>query len=387
MWRVTGVFLFMCGALTAHLAQQDWSVLVGAWPTSTPAVAAVAAADTPQPTPVQPPTIEERVANMTTEEKVGQLLMVGHWKGDYYQHTQRLIDLYNLGGIIIMDVEKGDVTGLSTWTSAWQDASSIPLLISIDQEGGTVSRIQADGYVQTSQRELQTTNEAYTVGNTRGRELAALGINTNLAPVLDYASTSDAFLYDRSFASSTTLGDLATALITGHTDAGVLAIPKHFPGHDSTPADSHVTLPVVDISAARFPAYVSQFREVLDQNDIGAMMTAHVQFPRLDDRYPTTLSEEILSRQLRRELDFDGVIITDDMTMGAITNTWTTNAAALRTIQAGADMMLFAAQPNAAIDAHEHLVQAVRDGTIEEDRLDQSVARILQLKQDQGLLD
>jgi len=341
---------------------------------------------TSSPIEIEDP-VQTVVSSMTIEEKIGQLLMVGHWKQNYYQHTERLVQVHDLGGIIVMDIDDSVVSDVSTWTSAWQSKADIPLLISIDQEGGVVSRIRADGYLQTAQRDITDSEQAYQVGQARGTELAALGINTNLAPVLDYAPTPEAFLYERSFASSSTLGTLATALINGHADAGVLAIPKHFPGHDSTPADSHFELPVIDITAAQFPAYVSQFREVLDRADVGAMMTAHVLFPRLDDDFPTTMSEEVLARQLRRELDFDGVIITDDMTMGAITNTWTTNEASLQALHAGADMILFAAEPNAAIDAHAYLVEAVRGGELDEQRLDQSVVRILKLKEKQGLLE
>lgn len=390
MWRVTGVFLFMCGALAMHLWQQDWSVLRLVWEDETvPQVASVhtySSIQTAEATTTRErPTIDALLEDMSLEEKIGQMLMIGHWSDSNYMQTSALVREYQLGGIIIMSIKDSDIEDVSTWTKAWQRANTIPLLISIDQEGGSVSRIRADGYTQTSQRELTSPQKAYQTGLKRGRELAELGINTNLAPVLDYASTSDSFLFERSFASSSQLGALASALISGHNEAGVLAIPKHFPGHDDTPTDSHKELPTVSITAAEFPEYVRQFREVLKENHIGAMMTAHVLFPKLDDVYPTTLSEEILSRQLRRELDFDGVIITDDMTMGAITNTWSSNEAAVRAVEAGADMILFAAEPDASVGAREALLSAVASGDLEEERIDASVRRILTLKDAQGL--
>lgn len=376
--------MFAVGALMGYLVQLDWSPLLRL--DIMPQTASVVEALSLE-TGTEGLSMTQRVNQLSLEEKVGQLFMIGHWSEDYYQHTDRMLKLYGFGGIIIMNVSDDSVDSVPLWTASWQKTSAIPLLISIDQEGGVVSRIKAPGYTQTSQRSLGTTDEAYTIGTKRGQELRELGINTNLAPVIDYASTSDAFLYNRSFATSTEVSSMASALINGHADAGVLAIPKHFPGHESTPDDSHFVMPVIDITAAAFPEYVQPFRDVLDAADINVLMTAHVQFPKLDDEYPVTLSYEILTRQLRRELGFEGVIITDDMTMGAITNQWPADEAAVRAIQAGADILLFAAEPNVAMEARDRILEAVAAGDITEDRIDESVTRILELKQKQGLLE
>lgn len=384
MVRPAVFFVFMCGALAGYLAQQDWRPL---FEQTAPQVAAVQrAVATTSPTE-RPQTITQMVDTLTIEEKIGQLLMVGHWKQNYFQHTKNMLTLYKFGGVIIMDVDDKNVSTVPQWTQAWQETSTIPLLISIDQEGGVVNRLKTDPYTQTSQREIDSVDEAAAVGISRGAELAGLGINTNLAPVIDYSNTPDSFLYDRSFASSSQIGTLADALINGHSVSNVLAIPKHFPGHADTADDSHYVLPIVDITAAQFPEHVAQFSDLLATAEVDALMTAHVLFPKLDDEYPVTLSYEILSRQLRRDLGFEGVIITDDMTMGAITNQWPTNEAAVQAVNAGADIVLFAADPNAAMEAHTYMVAAVQDGELSEERVDESVTRILELKRKQGLLE
>lgn len=385
MWRVTGIFMFMCGVLTTHLWQEDWSVVSNILTPSTQANQASVIISRPATRDLLSSSTDSIINNMSLEEKVGQLLLLGHWSEDYYQHTVNMIKVYHIGGIIIMKSSDDVVPSIPDWTKSWQQESKIPLLISIDQEGGEVSRIRASGYNQTSQRSISSTGNAFQIGSERGDELHSLGINTNLAPVMDFASSSDAFLYNRSFASSTVVDSFAQAIINGHASSGVLAIPKHFPGHAGTPDDSHYMLPVVDITAAEFPEHVTQFSSLLTKANIDAIMTAHVQFPKLDNVYPATLSYEILTRQLRHELNFDGVIITDDMTMGAITNQWTTDDAAVQAIKAGADMILFAAEPNAAISAHAHILKAIKDGEISEARIDESLRRILQLKQNQGL--
>jgi len=383
MVRPAVFFIFLCGALSGYLAQQDWQQLLNFTATQ---VATISAALPETTTPTDPSDVSIVLESLTLEQKVGQLLMVGHWAQDYFQHTRHMLTTYQFGGIIIMDVDDKLASTVPIWTDAWQNTSNIPLLISIDQEGGVVSRLTAPGYLQTSQRSIGTSEQAYDVGNSRGQELASLGINTNLAPVIDFASTSSSFLYGRSFATSSLVSDYAAAMILGHAKSNVLAIPKHFPGHADNPDDSHFTLPIVDITAAEFPAHVKQFRDLLQTTQVDALMTAHVQFPKLDDQYPATLSYEILSRQLRRDLGFDGVIITDDMTMKAITNQWTTNDAAVQAIKAGADIILFAAEPNAAMQAHDHLVAAVKSGDLSEELVDQAVTRVLELKQKQGLL-
>lgn len=345
-------------------------------PTTTPAtqVAAVAVA-----TPAIDP-IEAALRSMTVEEKIGQLLVAGHWRGSDYIHTSNLIRAYNLGGVIIMNTPTEHVAEIPTWTSVWQANTDIPLMISIDQEGGSVTRIKADQYIQTGQSDITDSQEALAVATERGAELHSLGINTNLAPVLEQSVNPFAFLYERTFRDPATIGALGQAMVVGYRQENVVAVPKHFPGHSDTPTDSHVELPIIDIATSDFSEHAKHFARVIEFAEPEAIMTAHVMLPALDATYPATLSPVLLTDKLRTEIGFTGVIITDDMTMGAITNTYEPAAAALRAITAGADMILFAAEPNQVIETTTLLQAAVADGRLTEARLDESVRRILTMK-------
>lgn len=332
-------------------------------------------------TSLQTPIAEDLLDTMSLEEKVGQMFMIGHWREDYYQHTMHLLQAYDFGGVIIMKSSDEVIDTIPTWTKAWQEGRSVPLLISIDQEGGVVSRLQTSDFIQTSQRELTTKAMAHTVGAKRGSELHSLGINMNLAPVLDFASSSESFLYERSFADLDSGIVYAEEIIDGHKHSDVIVVPKHFPGHPDNPDDSHNVLPILDISIAEFPEHILPFTELLAIEPYQAIMTAHVLVPALDPVYPTTLSSKILTEILREDIGYQGVIMTDDMTMGAITNQWSTDQATIRAIEAGANIILFAADPDAAITAQQAVLDAVAAGTLTEGQINQSVTKILTLKQ------
>lgn len=325
--------------------------------------------------------IAQTIATMSLDEKVGQLLVAGHWRDSDYTHTSNLIRAYHLGGVIIMRTPDAQVSDIPTWTTAWQQDSTIPLMISIDQEGGVVTRLKTEGHIQTAQPDIEDSKEALAIATKRGAELHQLGINTNLAPVLETSVNPFAFLYNRTFRDPSKIGALGQAMVVGYRNEHVVAIPKHFPGHSDTPTDSHIELPIIDIQAEDFTEHAQHFARVIDFAEPEAIMTAHVMLPALDDIYPATLSPTILTDKLRTEIGFEGVIVTDDMTMGAITNTYDPAEAALRAVLAGADMILFAAEPNQVIATHAHLVAAVRSGALSETRIDESVKRILEMKE------
>jgi beta-N-acetylhexosaminidase len=330
-------------------------------------------------------TITERarmLEQFTLREKIGQMFMIGHWHQNEFYHTANMLRAYDFGGVIIMDVSAKNSDFVSVWTKHWmEDSVVLPPLVSIDQEGGLVSRLRGPGYEVTSQRMLTTPEEAYQTGQRRGAQLAELGINVNLAPVLDTSVNPDAFLYDRSFVDPTVSADLAHQLITSHRATGVLSAVKHYPGHADTADDSHLLLPVIPIAADDYAEFTHVFTDTITTSAPAIVMTAHVLLPNIDPTYPATLSYEILTNRLRNEVGFEGIIMTDDMTMRAITNSWTTDEATVQAIKAGADMILFAAEPNKSIAALEAVVAAVERGEISEDRINQSVERIYQVKQ------
>ncbi len=321
------------------------------------------------------------LSKMTLEEKVGQLFIIGHWEYVDFKQTEYLIHEHHIGGVIIMSSPDNIANNIPAWTSAWQSTSTYPLTIAIDQEGGAVTRLKSSEYVQKAQPDILSVEEAFTVGEKRGKELYALGINTNFAPVLETSVNPDAFLYNRVFRTPKDIVSFGSAMIRGMRKGGIIAVPKHFPGHEDTPADSHTELPILKVTADEFDIFVQSFTDTIQQATPSAIMTAHVQVPSLDSVYPATLSYTILTGKLRESIGFTGVIITDDMVMQSVTNTWTSDEASLLSLKAGADMVLFAAKPQDAISAIEHIITAVQNNELSEERIDESLRRILQMKE------
>lgn len=338
------------------------------------------AQDTPEifVAPIDPYTL--LIGEMSLEEKIGQLFIVGHWAHTPAAQTATLMSKTQAGGIVIMSSPE-NADNILGWTNLWQSTSTLPLTIAIDQEGGSVTRLQSPNYTQRAQSDITSSEEASALGEQRGGELAALGINTNLAPVLETSTNPEAFLYYRVFRNPSNIVDFGSAMIQGMREAGVTAVPKHFPGHEDTPIDSHTELPVLTVTADAFSTYVRNFTDTIHNATPQALMTAHVLVPTIDDVYPATLSYTILTEQLRQSIGFGGVIITDDMTMQAITNTWSSTDASLLALQAGADMILFAAKPEDAVAAIQNVRNAVHTGELSEERIDESLQRILKMKE------
>lgn len=285
---------------------------------------------------------------------LGRHFMIGHWADTPIASTTALLVKYQLGGIIIMSAP-ANPADIKTWTETWQAAVSYPLIIAIDQEGGEVSRLRGDNFDTTSQSAIRSEDGAYALGLARGKELRALGITMNFAPVLDTATKPDSFLYSRVFLHKPVL--LAAALARGHNEAGVTPVIKHFPGHPDTPHDSHVTLPVVPITKAEQSEFIRPFAEYIERAQPAALMTAHVSFPNID-ALPATLSPYWLTTVLRQELGYTGLIITDDMSMDAIDSTWTSVEASRLALTAGADIVLFAAEPPLIAETLNHLASS-----------------------------
>ncbi len=285
----------------------------------------------------------EDVSAPVTTLPLGQHFMIGHWAHTPLASTTALIKKYQLGGIIIMSAPE-DASIIKDWTTAWQAAVDYPLHIAIDQEGGVVSRLRGPDFDTTGQRQITTAEEAYRIGKIRGTELAALGITMNFAPVLDTATKPDSFLYNRVFPTNSVT--LATAMTNGLAEAGVTAVAKHFPGHPDTPEDSHHVLPNSPLRPEEKSDFIAPFATYITNTQPTALMTAHVVYPHLDP-LPATLSPYWLTTTLRNELQFDGLIITDDMSMQAIADTWSPAEASRLALAAGADIILIAAEPTA----------------------------------------
>lgn len=301
------------------------------------------------------------------ELNLGQLFMIGHWSNTPVASTTDLIKEYGFGGVIIMDAPE-DYALLKDWIKEWNSVSETLLLVGIDQEGGTVTRLKGPDFIQTSQREISTEAQAYEIGKIRGQELASLDININFAPVLDTALSPTSFMYERTFFSATNSAALAAAMIAGMESEGVIAAPKHFPGHPDSSEDSHTALPIVDIDKDELVDFTNPFNALFAIRQPQVLMTAHILFPKIDT-LPATLSDFFLTEYLRGNIGYQNIIITDDMIMDAIDTQWTTNDATIMAFKAGADIILFAAEPALAISA----LKAVKDASETDDSLEQKL--------------
>jgi beta-N-acetylhexosaminidase len=294
---------------------------------------------------------------------------------------------YRPGGVILFSRNLESPEQIVELTNDLQRCSPhSPLLISIDQEGGRVSRLPKGFTIFPPCEVLGRCNSgtlAYAAAATIAKELRAVGINMNMAPVLDVNSNPDnPVIGDRAFGSSPELvSQLALATVDGLQDQKVAACGKHFPGHGDTRADSHKELPIVSASRERLESVeLPPFRRAAAAGVV-SMMTAHVLYQTLDARLPATLSPDIVTGLLRNELRYDGVVLTDDLEMQAIADHYGVGDAAVRALSAGCDVVLICKDREREITAFEAAEKAVESGAISRDRFEQSVARIQRLKQ------
>lgn len=325
---------------------------------------------------VTPQTILE---DMTLEQKVGQLFIVGFWgkEPDYY--ITKMISERNIGGVILLGYNIDDEEQLKKLTTDLQNMSSIPLFISVDQEGGEVSRIRFEETYNISQSDIRDEDGAFNIAKQRGEQLREFGINMNFSPVLDNVSNEGSFLYKRAFrGDGDNIASLATAMIEGYKEAGIIACVKHFPGYSNESLDAHSALDSIDITKDDLGLYIYPFKEALKSAD--AVMMGHMLFPNIDPDSPTSVSKYFVNDLLREELKFEGLIITDDMQMKSIYDMYSVKEAAVKAILVGNDILVYTGDPQEQADAYSAVLDAVREGVIKEDDIDRRVLKILNLK-------
>ncbi|MED1952847.1 glycoside hydrolase family 3 N-terminal domain-containing protein [Brevibacillus centrosporus] len=350
--------------------------------------------------------IGKSIANMTLEEKVGQMMMPDFRRVQGKNVTTLLpqvaetIKRHQVGGVILFRENVGSTDQTVRLVHEYQQlAQKYGLLVAIDQEGGVVSRLQ-QGTDLPGNMALGAARSkllAWKAGDVIGSELASLGINTNFAPDMDVNNNPDnPVIGVRSFGEDPNLvGELGVAYMRGLQQNGVVATVKHFPGHGDTAVDSHLGLPQVPHDLERLAQLeLLPFRQAITAG-VDAIMTAHVTFPKIDATtvlsqkdgskiaLPATLSPKVITGLIREQLAFDGVIFTDAMNMQAISDHFGPVDASLRAIEAGADILLMPVELDKVIAG---IVDAVKKGKISEERINQSVRRILSLKIKRGIL-
>ena len=345
----------------------------------------------PQTSALTNPEIDTMIAKMTIEEKVGQLIMVGFDGTQANEAIETHIRERFVGGVVLFsrNIETPQQTAeLTNQLQRLAEATTrqIPLFIGIDQEGGWVIRLKEGATVLPGNMALGATDStelAERAGEITAVELAAVGVNLNFAPVMDVNNNPQNPVIDRrSFGESSELvSRLGVAYIHGLQRNGVLGTAKHFPGHGDTTVDSHFDLPTVNHNRERIHTLeLHPFRAAIDAG-VAAIMTAHIIYPAFDADRPATLSPAILTDLLRKELRFDGLIITDDMEMKAIDDRYRSGEAAVMAVEAGADIVMVLWSPTKQLEVFDALLSAVKSGRISQARLDQSVKRILKSKE------
>lgn len=319
-------------------------------------------------------------------DKIGQLFMLGFMGTSVTPELADFIATYKPGGVILFRRNLESVAQIVQLTNDLQKLSPrSPLLISIDQEGGRVSRLPAGFTIFPPCAALGACGShalAYAAASVTAVELRAVGINMNMAPVLDvHTNPANPIIGDRAFGSDPTLvSDLGEATFKGLQDNRVVACGKHFPGHGDTIADSHKELPLVAVSRERLEIIELLPFQHAFQRGLASLMTAHVLYPALDDKYPATLSPAILTGLLRGQMGFDGLVLTDDMEMQAIMDHHGVGDASIRAFQAGADVLLICKEQPLQVTALEAFAKAVEDGTIPQERVEASLRRVALVK-------
>lgn len=328
--------------------------------------------------------------------KIGQMLLIGFPKAEADRQVLEEIRRGKVGSIIIFEKNipaKNSFVGLKKITWTYQKASPIPLFICIDQEGGRVNRLK-DKYGFPRSITAEAMGKANTLDSVRfyseatAATLAGLGINVNFAPVVDLASNPDNPIiarYGRAFSAdedSVTL--LAKEFIKAHRRFNVLTSLKHFPGHGSSKADTH--LGIADVTNSWEERELKPYQVLIDSGYADAIMTSHIVNKNLDSQgHPGTLSDDILTGILRNKLHFDGVVFTDDMQMHAITKHYGLEEAIRLAIQAGVDIMTFSnnisGSDERTVDKVHSIIRGlVKRGVISEARIDESFDRIMRAK-------
>lgn len=345
--------------------------------------------------------VEAKLTEMTLREKVGQLFWVRPEALDFSlnpekkkltQTMRQNLEQYPVGGIVVFKGNIQDESQLSSLIADFQSASKIPMIVAVDEEGGSVARLANHEAFSLpkykSARDIGATGDpeqARQMGRTIGSYLRAYGFNLDFAPVADVDSNpANPVIGRRAYSTDAQqAAQMVTAAVEGFHDAGMLCTVKHFPGHGDTGQDSHYGTATSYKTWEEMKATEMLPFEAGIAAGVDVVMTAHITTPNATaDGLPASLSYTMITERLRGELGFQGVIVTDALGMNAIKKYFAPAESAVAALCAGVDVLLMPSDLRAAFDG---VIRAVEDGTLSEERLNESVRRILTLKQKAGL--
>ena len=342
---------------------------------------------------------EEIISKMTLEEKAAQLFVVLPESivdgvscvvaaGDT---TKEAIDHTPVGGIIYLgenlQSEEQVKEMLSNVKKYSMDRIGVPPFLCVDEEGGIVSRLSNTGNFDVPKIENmieigkgQDPERAKEVGKTIGKYLNEFGFNVDFAPVADvYSNPENEIVRERSFGTDTELvSSMALKVMEGLQEEKVNAVYKHFPGHGATAGDTHEGYAYTDKTLEELrQCELIPFQKGIE-NQVPFIMVGHISLPQvIGDHTPASLSDTIITKLLREEMGYDGIVVTDAMNMGAVVQQYSSEEAAVKTLQAGADIILM---PENFKEAYEGVIKAVENGELTEERIEESLTRILKVK-------
>ena len=326
--------------------------------------------------------VKNKMSKMNLEQKIAQMLILYSTSDTVSDDFKNTLKIYNPGGFILMKENITTFDKTKKFVDDLQKNSDIPMIISIDQEGGNVQRLLELKDVKPTNIPymyyLGQTNDkklAYEVGKLMAEELRTIGVNVDYAPVLDiYSNKDNKVIGKRSFGTTPEqVTNMALSYAKGLEENGVIATYKHFPGHGDTSVDSHYNLPVITKSYDELKNFeLIPFKKAIE-SDAKIIMIGHLNFTNItSDGVPSSLSEKIITDILKKDLGYKGLVITDALNMGALTKKYTDEEIYTKTINAGVDLLLM---PNGSKKAIEYIKK-----NISEERINKSVEKILKFK-------
>lgn len=328
--------------------------------------------------------VDKIVASMSKTEKIGQMVMIGIQGTKVDDNSLYMLHQFHMGGVILFDRNMESPEQVKQLTSDLQSQSNekVPLFIGIDEEGGDVVRMAEKLTPPPSQKEIGETGDieqAKIWAIKTAKSLKDMGINVNFAPVADVGSNDK-----RSYSTDTnTVIDFVRAATKGYQQENIIYSLKHFPGIGKGKVDSHVDSSSIDVTKEILMAEdIIPFKTIINENkpEDYFILVSHLKYPALDEEYPASLSSKIMIDLLRNELGYKGIIITDDMEMGAVANHNDFRTIGVNAVKAGADIVLVCHEYEHEQEVYLGLLDAVNNGEISQQRIDESVKRIVKAK-------
>lgn len=328
--------------------------------------------------------VDKIVASMSKTEKIGQMVMIGIQGTKVDDDSLYMLNQYHMGGVILFDRNMESPEQVKQLTSDLQAQSNekVPLFIGIDEEGGDVVRMAEKLTPAPSQKEIGATGDieqAKTWAIKTAKSLKDMGINVNFAPVADVGSNDK-----RSYSTdANTVIDFVRAATKGYQQENIIYSLKHFPGIGKGKVDSHIDSSSIDVAKeVLMTEDILPFKTIIDESDPNDyfILVSHLKYLALDEEYPASLSSKIMTDLLRNELGYKGIIITDDMEMGAVANHNDFRSIGVNAVKAGADIVLVCHEYEHQQEVYLGLLDAVNNGEISQERIDESIKRIIKVK-------